>query len=169
MRNDHVKKLALAGLLTAVAVTCSAFTIPVGAARCMPVQHMVNLLGGVLLGPGWSVGMAFVTSVIRVAIGTGSLLAFPGSMVGALCCGLVWRMSGSLVAAMFGEALGTGVLGALCAWPVAVFLVGNEAAVFAYVIPFLISASGGALLAGMLLAALRRSGALKGLLPAASK
>ena len=86
--NDNIKKLTLAGLLIALGVACSTFSFPVGASRCSPVQHMVNVLAAVLLGPAYGVGMAFVTSLLRIAMGTGTLLAFPGSMVGALLCGL---------------------------------------------------------------------------------
>lgn len=57
-----VKKLATAGLLTALGVVCSAFYIPVGASKCFPIQHAVNVLGGVILGPGYAVAMAFATS-----------------------------------------------------------------------------------------------------------
>ena len=85
-KSFNVKKLAAAGLLTAVAVACSPFSIPVGASQCFPVQHMVNVLAAVFLGPWYGVAMAFVTSLIRNMLGTGSLLAFPGSMCGALLC-----------------------------------------------------------------------------------
>ena len=73
MKTD-VKKLALSGILVAVAVVGSTFSFPVGVAKCAPVQHMVNVLAGVLLGPWYAVGVAFVTSCIRVVSGTGTLL-----------------------------------------------------------------------------------------------
>lgn len=79
----NVKKLAIAGMMTALGVSLSAFSIPVGASRCFPIQHLLNVLAGIFLGPGYAVGFAFSTSLIRNLMGTGSLLAFPGSMVGA--------------------------------------------------------------------------------------
>ena len=159
--NSNVKKLTLAGLLIALGVACSTFAIPIGASRCFPIQHMVNVLAAVLLGPAYGVGMAFATSLLRIAMGTGSLLAFPGSMVGALCCGLVYRATKNLPATFVGEVFGTGVLGGLLAYPVA-----KEAALFAYVVPFLVSSVGGALIAVLILAALSKTGVLKTLLPA---
>ena len=39
-----VKTLALASVLTAVAVVGSAFSFPVFGSKCAPVQHMVNIL-----------------------------------------------------------------------------------------------------------------------------
>lgn len=139
-----VKKLTLAGLLIALGVVCSAFYIPVGLAKCFPVQHMVNVVSGVLLGPVYAVSVAFCISLIRVLSGTGSLLAFPGSMIGALCCGLAFYYTHKLTWAYVGELIGTGLLGALLAFPIATLFMGKEAALFAFVIPFMVSSLGGA-------------------------
>ncbi|MFR4972358.1 MAG: energy coupling factor transporter S component ThiW [Butyricicoccus pullicaecorum] len=118
--SNSTRKLALAGLLTAIAVVGGMFSIPIGAAKCSPVQHMVNVLAAVLLGPWYAVGSAFVTSLIRNLIGTGSLLAFPGSMVGALLAGLLYQRIQRLPAAFVGEVCGTGILGAMLSYPIAV-------------------------------------------------
>ena len=69
MKNVNVKKLALAGILVAVGVVCSTFSIPVGASKCAPAQHFINILGGVFLGPSYAVAMAFVTSLLRNLLG----------------------------------------------------------------------------------------------------
>ena len=107
-----------------------------------------------------ALGFAFCTALIRNLLGTGSLLAFPGSMVGAFCCGMLYRYTKKLFAAVTGEVVGTGVLGGMLCYPVAKFLLGNaEAALFTYVIPFFISTLGGSLLAVVLLVILSRSGA----------
>ena len=157
MQNRTVKKLCIAGLLIALGVVCSAFYIPVGASKCFPVQHMVNVIAGVLLGPAYGCAMAFVTSLLRVLMGTGSLLAFPGSMVGALCCGLCYRFTHKLPAAYLGEIVGTGILGGMACYPVASFLMGQEAALFTYVPAFLISTAGGATIAILAMGALQRT------------
>ena len=78
------QKLAIAGVLTAAAVAGSLISVPVAGSKCAPVQHMVNVFSAVILGPWWGVGIAFCASLIRNLLGIGSLLAFPGSMVGAL-------------------------------------------------------------------------------------
>ena len=88
MKKTNVKKLALAGILCAVAVVGSLFSFPVFGSKCAPVQHMVNILCAVFLGPAYGVGVAFGASLIRNLLGLGSLMAFPGSMFGALLCGL---------------------------------------------------------------------------------
>ncbi len=156
-----VRKLALAGILIAVGVVCSPFSFPVGASKCFPIQHMVNVLAAVLLGPFYGVAMAFVTSLLRVLLGTGSLLAFPGSMCGALFCGLAFRFTGKRLAAYAAEVLGTSVAGGLLAYPVAVFFMAKEAVLFAYVLPFLVSTVGGTCIAAVLIAALERTRAIE--------
>ena len=107
MKNVNVRKLALAGILVAVGIVCSPLSIPVGASRCAPVQHFINILGGVFLGPWYSLGMAFITSLLRNLMGTGTLLAFPGSMCGALICGLLYQYTRRLPLAYLGELFGT--------------------------------------------------------------
>ena len=161
MRSDSsVKKLAVAAILVAVAVVGSMFSFPVLASRCSPVQHMVNILCAVFLGPWYGFAAAFLASLLRNLLGLGTLLAFPGSMVGALLCGLMYHTTRSLRATCGAEVFGTGVLGGLAAWPVAVFLLGKTAAVYAYIGPFLVSTAGGAIIAGAVLFALKRSGGL---------
>ena len=72
-----------------VAVVGSMLQFPVFGSQCAPVQHMVNVICAVFLGPGYGVAVAFLASLLRNIFGLGSLLAFPGSMCGALLCGLV--------------------------------------------------------------------------------
>ena len=163
MKNLSVKKLALAGMLCALAVVGSVFSFPIFGSKCAPVQHMVNILCAVLLGPCWGLGVAFVASLLRNLLGLGSLMAFPGSMFGALLCGVVYHKTQKLLPTLVGEVFGTSILGGLCAYPVAILLMGKSAgdiAFYAYIVPFLVSTAGGAVIAGVLLAALQRSGAL---------
>ena len=89
MKNTKVLKLTLAGILCAVAVVGSIFSFPVFGSKCAPVQHMVNILCAVLLGPWYGVGVAFAASLLRNLLSLGTLLAFPGSMGGAPLCGVV--------------------------------------------------------------------------------
>ena len=166
MKNLSVKKLALAGMFCALAVVGSVFSFPIFGSKCAPVQHMVNILCAVLLGPyyGVGVGVAFVASLLRNLLGLGSLMAFPGSMFGALLCGLTYHKAKQLLPTLVAEVFGTSILGGLCAYPVAILLMGKSAgdiAFYAYIIPFLVSTAGGAVIAGVLLFSLQRSGALR--------
>ena len=164
MKNLSVKKLALAGMFCALAVVGSVFSFPIFGSKCAPVQHMVNILCAVLLGPYYGVGVAFVASLLRNLLGLGSLMAFPGSMIGALLCGLTYHKAKQLLPTLVAEVFGTSILGGLCAYPVAILLMGKSAgdiAFYAYIIPFLVSTAGGAVIAGVLLFSLQRSGALR--------
>ena len=163
-REVNVKKLAIAGVLTAVAVAGSMFSFPVLGSRCSPVQHMVNIICAVFLGPGYGVGAAFAASLLRNLLSLGSPLAFPGSMCGALLCGLAYRGSKNLSVTCAAEVFGTGILGGLLAWPAAILVMGKPAgdvAFYTYMVPFLVSTAGGALIACAVLTALKRAGGLK--------
>ncbi len=163
LNRNRTLRLTIAAILCAVAVAGSTFSFPVFGSKCSPVQHMVNVLCGVLLGPWYAVGAAFLASLLRNLMGLGSLLAFPGSMCGALLCGLVYRKTQKTPWTVVGEVVGTGILGGLAAYPVAVLFMGASAvnvAFYAYVVPFLISTAVGAVLAGMLVFALEKNGAL---------
>ena len=160
MKKANIKKLALSGVLCAVAVVGSMFSFPVFGSKCAPVQHMVNILCAVLLGPFYGVGAAFVASLLRNILGLGSLLAFPGSMFGALLCGIIYSKSKNLIATVIGEVFGTAVIGGLCAYPVAILFMGKSAAelaFYAYVIPFLISTAAGALISSVILFSLQKT------------
>ena len=163
MKRYSAKKLALAGVLVAVAVAGSTLSFPVFSSKCAPVQHMVNVLCAVFLGPWYGLAAAFAASVLRNLLGMGTLLAFPGSMCGALLCGLVYRKTKNLPATLCAEVFGTGIIGGLLSYPVAIAFMGVVAGTIgytAYVVPFLVSTVGGSVLAGILVAALKRSGAL---------
>jgi energy coupling factor transporter S component ThiW len=94
-------------------------------------------------------------------LGTGTLLAFPGSMIGALCCGLMYKYTKRLLPTYIAEVVGTGVLGGLAAYPVAAYLMGREGAIYAYILPFFVSTFGGTLLASILIGVLYKCGALR--------
>ena len=151
MKQFGTRKLCYAGILCAVAVVGSFFYIPVFGSKCVPVQHMVNILCAVLLGPFYGVGVAFCASLIRNLLGIGSLMAFPGSMFGALLCGLMFWKTKNIPLTLLAEVFGTAIMG----------MQAGQIAFYAYVIPFLISTAGGAILSGILLGALRKTGILK--------
>ena len=157
----QVRKLTSAALLIAIGtLSAHLIYIPAGVSKCFPVQHAINVLGAVLLGPDYAVAIAFIISCLRNMFGTGSLLAFPGSMIGALLAGLAYKRWQSIPAAMAGEVFGTGILGGMLAYPVATLLLGKEAALFTYVLPFLVSTVGGSIIAAVVLFCLNRAGVL---------
>ena len=104
--------------------------------------------------------MAFCSSLIRNLLGTGSLLAFPGSMVGAFLCAFLYKQTKRLSFAYAGELFGTAVLGGLLCYPIASFVMGKEAALFTYIFPFFVSSAGGTLCAIFFIGILSKSGLL---------
>ena len=158
MKNEKTRKLVLAGVLTALAVAGSLISIPVGASKCSPVQHLVNVVSAVMLGPWWSLLMAFLAALIRNLLGIGTLFAFPGSMCGALLAGLMYKYGKKMPFALVGELVGTGLIGAILTYPIATYIMGKETALFSMVIPFSVSSLGGVIIASVILYALRKTG-----------
>ena len=144
----NLQKMTLAALFMAIGVLSAHLVyIPVGIAKCFPVQHAINILLAVILGTRYAVGTALGISLLRNLLGTGSLLAFPGSLFGALLAGIFYRRTNHILGAIAGEVIGTGLIGSLAAFPVAKFLLGSPAGALFFVMPFLVSTAGGSLLA----------------------
>lgn len=148
--NLKVKKIVLSGIYIAIATVLGTLSIPVFGGRMSPVQHFINVTASITLGPVYSLICAFITSILRNVLGTGSLLAFPGSMVGALMSGIFYKITKKTEGALVGEVIGTGIIGALIAYPVATIFMGKNVAAFTYLIPFLISCIGGSVMAYIL-------------------
>jgi energy coupling factor transporter S component ThiW len=164
MKENNTKKIAITAMMAAIAVVGSTFSFPIFGSKCAPVQHMVNVLCAVFLGPWYGLAAAFVASVIRNLLGLGTLLAFPGSMCGALLSGLLYRKFQTLPAAYLGEVFGTAVIGGILAFPVARLVMGNAgAALFTFVVPFLVSTAGGTVIAAVLTGIMKGTGVMAAL------
>lgn len=141
------QKVSLSGILIAFAVVGSVFSFPILGSRSAPIQHLVNVLSAILLGPMYAVGIAFGASLIRNLLGWGTLLAFPGSMFGALLAGLFYKYTHRVRLAFIGEVLGTTILGGLAAYVVAGWLGITDVAFTAYILPFFLSSIVGSIFA----------------------
>ncbi|WP_077356567.1 energy coupling factor transporter S component ThiW [Virgibacillus halodenitrificans] len=119
---------------------------PAGVAKAYPVQHAVNVMAAVLLGPGPAVGIAFMIGLLRNMLGLGTLLAFPGGMIGAFLAGYLYRKFEKKAWAAVGEAIGTGIIGSLFAVPFSKVLLGTSVGAFFFMPPFLVSSVTGALI-----------------------
>ena len=144
----QIRKMTYAAIFIAVGVLSAHLVyIPVGAAKCFPLQHVINILLAVLLGTRYSVSAAFGIALLRNILGTGSILAFPGSMIGAALAGILYKKTNSIWGAIAGEVFGTGILGALLAYPVAKYFTGSSVGAFFFIVPFLVSTTGGSIIA----------------------
>lgn len=145
-------------LLVAIAVTGSTvISIPTGIARAYPVQHAINVISAILLGPVPTIIVAFITAIIRILTGTGSLLAIPGSVLGAACAAFAYQYSGKKWLAGAGEVLGTGILASLVAVPYAHLLMGTTVGALFFMPAFLTSSVIGAMLGMVVASNLRKS------------
>lgn len=160
----NTKKITLGAMLCAVAVVGSFIGFPVLGSKCAPVQHIVNIVCAITLGPWYGLVVAFMASFIRNCFGLGSILAFPGSMFGAFLCGWAYRKFKNIPLTLAAEVVGTAVIGGLCAYPLAIVFLGQSAAELAfyvYIIPFLISTAVGSLLSLLAVVPLKKSGILQ--------
>ena len=118
MKALSTKKLALAGCSAPWPLWAACSASPFLAANAPGAahgQHPVRCAAGPLLRHR----RGFVASLLRNLLGLGSLMAFPGSMFGALLCGIVYHKTEKLLPTLVGEVFGTSILGGLCAtrWP----------------------------------------------------
>ncbi len=148
-------------MFVAIAVAGSIFiSFPAGIARAYPIQHAVNVMAAVTLGPVGAVIIAFLTALIRILTGTGSLLAFPGGMIGACLAGLMFKRFGKIWLAGMGELIGTGLVASLLAVPYAKILMGTATTAFFFFPSFFISSASGMLIGIILAARLQKAGVL---------
>jgi energy coupling factor transporter S component ThiW len=84
-------------------------------------------------------------------MGTGSVFAFPGSMIGAFLAAYLFKKTNQLSMALLGEIVGTGVLGAIACYPIATLLLGQEATLFGFIPAFIFSSIMGSLIGFVLL------------------
>lgn len=141
----RTRMLTIMALLVAIGTLGSQFIwFPAGIAKAYPVQHAVNVIAGIALGPGPAVVVAFVIGLMRNMLGLGSLLAFPGGMIGAFIAGYFYRQFRKEYLAAIGEIIGTGIIGALFAVPFAKIFMGTSFGALFFIPPFLISSIVGA-------------------------
>ncbi|MCF3942314.1 energy coupling factor transporter S component ThiW [Oceanobacillus alkalisoli] len=155
-------------LITTMAVFVAIGTIsaqliwfPAGIARAYPVQHAINVMAAVTLGPGPAVVIAFMISLLRNMLGLGTLLAFPGAMVGAFLAGFLYKKTKKKPLAALGEGIGSGVIGALFAVPFAYVFMSSSAGAFAFIPPFLVSSISGAILGLLVVSKVHNKGIIK--------
>ena len=162
MKGTLLWKMALTSMFTAITVLTSSFLfVPLGVIKAFPMQHAANVMTAVMLGPYFAVIQAFLVSLIRNMAGTGSVFAFPGSMIGAFLAALIYQKTKRMEFACLGEVVGTGILGSIACYPIALVLLGEKAALFGFLPAFLLSSLFGSFLAFLLLKILLKNPYLK--------
>ncbi|MBD1380553.1 energy coupling factor transporter S component ThiW [Metabacillus arenae] len=155
---NRTYKLTFMALFAAIGTFGSSLLwFPAGVAKAYPVQHIVNVLAGVMLGPIPAVIIAFVTGLLRNLMGTGSLLAFPGGMIGAFLAGYLFRKVKRTWGAPVGEVIGSGLIAPLFAVPYAKIVMGTTVGAFFFLPPFIVSSFSGALIGLILVHRLKKT------------
>lgn len=144
----NTKKLTFGALLIAIGTILGTIIyIPLGVSKLYPMQHFINIVSAVTLGPFYAVLVAFVISLLRNILGIGTILAFPGSMIGALLAGILFKKTKNILLGGIGELFGTGIIGGIIAYPVAMLFLGKKLSLFYFVVPFLSSSLAGTIIA----------------------
>ncbi|PTI23347.1 energy coupling factor transporter S component ThiW [Staphylococcus warneri] len=157
----NIRKLTITALLIAINVILSSIiVIPLGPIKAAPMQHLVNVLCAVFVGPWYGLAQALISSILRVTFGTGSVFAFPGSMIGVLLASLFYMYRKHIFMAAVGEVLGTGIIGSLICIPLAWILNLHNFFVKPLMTAFIVSSIIGAAISYVLLIILKRRGLL---------
>lgn len=161
--NKEMKKMVYAGIFVALGVVGSYIHFPVLGTKCAPVQHFVNIICAILLGPHYAVLTALLTSVLRNLFGLGTLFAFPGSLFGALLAGVLYKKTKNTFLTYLGEVVGTSILGGIGAYFIAILFLGKDPqqmAFYSLIIPFFISTFAGSIIAMLLVETLKKANVL---------
>lgn len=128
-----------------------------------PMAHLINITCSVFMGPWYSLLCASLIGILRMVLMGIPPLALTGAVFGAVLSGILYRASkGRLWAAVLGEIIGTGIIGAVASYPVMEIFYGRTGLSWMYYVPLFISGTliGGSL-AYVLLTMLARNGALR--------
>lgn len=101
-----------------------------------PMAHFINIVVAVFMGPWYSLGCAIMIGILRMALMGIPPLALTGAIFGAALSGILYRLSkGKLWAAILGEIIGTGVIGAIVSYPVMALLWGRSGLTWMFYVP----------------------------------
>ena len=160
MKRYNILRIAVMAMLIAVGVVISPILRIEG--MC-PMAHLINITAAVLLGPVDAFLVAVFIGIIRMCLMGIPPLALTGAVFGALLSGILYKVSkGKIWAAVLGEIVGTGIIGAIVSYPVMAFICGREGlGWFFYVPSFICGTLIGGSVAFVLLYRLQHIGVLK--------
>lgn len=152
------RKMVLTGMLACLAFVLNTFVYFPSMA---PFQHFVNVVAAVILGPWYGCAAAFICGLLRMMSGR-TIQAVVGAIFGPILGGLLYRKFHNVWLVVIGEVIGTGIIGALAAYPLMRWFYGLEAVEWYYYVPFYTpSAIVGALMGVAVILTLKHAGFLK--------
>ncbi|MCR5397121.1 MAG: energy coupling factor transporter S component ThiW [Lachnospiraceae bacterium] len=160
MKKYNLLRLVFMGFLIGIGVVISPILRIEG--MC-PMAHLINITAAVLLGPVDAFVVAVLIGIIRMVLMGIPPLALTGAVFGALLSGILYRVSNKKIwAAVLGEIIGTGIIGAIVSYPVMAFLWGREGLTWLFYVPsFICGTLIGGSIAALLLYQLQRNGMLR--------
>lgn len=160
MKRYNILRMVVMAMLIAVGVVISPLLRVEG--MC-PMAHLINITAAVLLGPVDAFIVAVLIGIIRMC-GMGiPPLALTGAVFGATLSGILYKVSkGKIWAAVLGEIIGTGIIGAIVSYPVMTYICGREGLSWLFYVPsFTCGTLIGGSIAAVLLYRLQSIGVLK--------
>ncbi|MEM3096446.1 MAG: energy coupling factor transporter S component ThiW [Nitrososphaerota archaeon] len=124
------REVATVAFLTALGIAISPLSFEWLGTKAFPGQHLINVLVATLLGPHWAALIAFFIGTIRMAVGTGTIFAYPGGIPGGVVVGIVYiatsrlRSAQKAYLACLAEPVGTVLIGGTLSLLVVAPLVG---------------------------------------------
>lgn len=151
-----IRRLLIVSMMIALDVVLSPLFRIEGMA---PMSSLMNVIGGVLMGPFYGTVMALVCGLIRMLLLGIPPLALTGAVFGAFLAGSFYRLGKNSWWALLGEIIGTGVIGSLLSYPVMVRFTGTAQELYwlIYTPRFLGGAITGSLLAYLCLINLQKT------------
>ena len=127
-----------------------------------PMAHLINITCAVFMGPAYAFLCAVLIGIIRMMIMGIPPLALTGAVFGATLSGIFYKLSkGKIIAAVLGEIIGTGIIGAIVSYPVMTYIWGREGLTWFFYVPsFICGTLIGGSIAFLLLVKLEAAGAL---------
>jgi energy coupling factor transporter S component ThiW len=127
-----------------------------------PMAHLINITCAVFMGPGYALLCAVLIGIIRMMVMGIPPLALTGAVFGATLSGVFYKLSkGKIIAAVLGEIIGTGIIGAIVSYPVMTFIWGKEGLTWFFYVPsFICGTLIGGSIAFLLLIRLEAAGVL---------
>ncbi len=151
----NLKKQIFTALLIGMGYVLSTFVVFPSMA---PFQHFINVIAAVFLGPYWSFLCALIIGLLRMILNGRSILAVIGGIVGAFLSGVLYKRFQKLYWAVIGEVIGTGIISAMISYPFMRLFYGLPKSSIFFYIPFFVPSSLiGAMLAILLLKALKKT------------
>lgn len=137
MKREQLRLWILTVIFAALSFTLSSLIVFPNMA---PIQHAMNVIAAIHLGPFYAFMQALLTGVLRMMTGR-SVNAVIGAVFGALLAGIFYRLTKRRFMALIGEVIGTGFISAYVSFLVMKYLLGVGIPNFYYYVPFFLPSS----------------------------